>query len=120
MSSSKNTSTWLTLAQVAKALPTRPNICTVWRWCTKGAPARDGERVFLGHVKLGRRIVVAQASLHQFMEELSQHNAAPAASTPPQHPLGEKPRSHAQRERALQQADEVLQRAGIGTQRGAS
>jgi len=51
----------LTLAQAAARIPSRPNLSTLWRWCTKGI---DGVR--LQHVRIGRKILVDADSLDTF------------------------------------------------------
>lgn len=61
----------LTLTEAAKRLPTRPNSCTIWRWCRKGVRARNGERIRLEHMRLGGRILISPEAIEKFGRALA-------------------------------------------------
>lgn len=65
----------LTLADASKRLPGRPCLATVWRWTTLGILGRDGERVRLRAVRLGRRTYVTEAAIVEFGEALAAAHA---------------------------------------------
>ena len=54
----------LTLAEASKRLPSRPNVCTLWRWANRGARGRKLETVLVG----GRRYTSLEA-LNRFVAE---------------------------------------------------
>lgn len=103
--------TLLSLTEATKALPKvngkRPAIATLWRWCRKGLRG-----VQLEYVRMGRSIATSREALNRFF------NALAASDPPPQQPkpadsaslLEPAPRS---RQRMLDEADRILERAGI-------
>ena len=62
---------YITLAQAAKLAPSRPSSNSVWRWCRKGIKARNGQREYLGHVRVGGRIYTTAADVHEFFKKLA-------------------------------------------------
>jgi hypothetical protein len=107
----------LTLTQAAKCLPRidgrKVSVCTLWRWCRKGLRG-----VFLRYVRVGRRVCTTQAALLQFftaLAELDQPSQRQTATSPRSQSRVFKRRtiSSRQRQRALAEADAVLERAGI-------
>lgn len=54
--------------QVAKA---RFSPATIWRWMTTGALAADGGRIYLEHVRLGRRWLTSRPALSRFAHRLA-------------------------------------------------
>lgn len=56
----------MSIGQVAKSLPTRPNTATVWRWCSRGVRG-----YVLPTVKVGGRTYVSQAALEIFINRLN-------------------------------------------------
>ena len=68
------TAGWLTLAQAARLLPTKPAPSTLWRWARKGLRG-----IRLEYRRLGGRIVVTEDALRRFMEELTKvdHQSVP-------------------------------------------
>ncbi len=66
----------LTLAQAAKSLPTRPNVATIWRWCSRGLRG-----VVLRTVKVGGRTFVSAGDLDEFLRTLNgQSKSMPSPS----------------------------------------
>ena len=47
------------------------NPATLWRWMKDGRLAESGERVFLEHARLGRRIVSSKQALSRFAQRLA-------------------------------------------------
>ena len=66
-----NASEFLTISQAAAACPTRPHVSAIWRWCRKGLLARDGERLYLTHIRLGGRLLIRRRDLEKFAEALA-------------------------------------------------
>jgi len=103
------TNNYMTLSEVAKHLPRlngrKVHVATIWRWCRKGLHGKH-----LKYTKIGRTIVVKEADLHRFFMELAESDQSY------QVPRIRKRRSRrisAGRQRAIQDANEVLARAGI-------
>lgn len=105
-------SEYLTLSQAAKRIPTtsgkNPSVMTIWRWITKGV---NGVR--LEHRRFGRRIAITPEALDAFSKELAatwetpnERKARTATTRKP------KPRTAAQRERAIQAAEARLKARG--------
>ena len=70
---------YLTLAQAARLLPTKPAPSTLWRWARKGVRG-----VHLEYRRLGGKIVVTEQGIRCFMDELTRQDAegAEPASRP--------------------------------------
>jgi hypothetical protein len=60
-----------TLKQAAKRIPTRPSLCTIWRWATKGCRG-----VVLHTERIGGLRYTTQESLNRFFRELNKQPAA--------------------------------------------
>ena len=94
----------LTLNDVAKLLPSidgkRINISTIWRWCCKGSRG-----VQLEYTRLGSRILTTEAAVHEFMAARTEADGQPTASS--------RPRTTAQRERAVGVAYAELRHRGV-------
>jgi hypothetical protein len=43
----------------------------IWRWMTRGALAEDGQRIWLEHVRLGRRRITSREALSRFAARLA-------------------------------------------------
>ena len=57
----------LSLAAAGKLAPLGPvSAVSVWRWATKGCLNRDGQRVRLGCLKIGRKLGTTEAMLEEF------------------------------------------------------
>lgn len=103
----------ITLSQAAGLLPRidgrKVSVCTLWRWCRKGLRG-----VFLQYVRVGRRVCTTQAALLRFFTALAEldQQAAPSAHSRPR-AAKRRPITSRQRQRALAEADAVLERAGI-------
>jgi len=81
------TEKWLTLAQAARLLPTRPAPSTLWRWARKGVRG-----VHLEYRRLGGKIVVTEQGIRHFMDELTKRdNEAPLTTPQFADPSGVKP-----------------------------
>lgn len=99
------------LTEATKILPPRNGkriaICTLWRWCRKGLRG-----VRLEYVRIGRNIATSRQALNRFFTALAE--ADPPIESPPQtpRPINLRPTSKA-RQRMLEEADQILERAGI-------
>lgn len=110
-------SSYLTLPQAARLCPGKPNAATVWRWARRGLVARNGQQIFLDHVRIGTRVYVTLAALDKFFRETTdadkqhfEHRERPGGQerTPVR-------RAHRDtlRSRAIADAESILNRAGI-------
>ena len=61
----------ITLADAARLIPGRPSTNAIWRWARKGLKARNGDRVFLEHVRLGATIYTTRDAVYRFGRELA-------------------------------------------------
>jgi len=66
MSDAANEQNLLDMKAAARLMPFKPSPAAVWRWCRKGVLARNGERVYLEHVRFGRRLFTTRAALDAF------------------------------------------------------
>lgn len=57
---------YLTLQQAAARIPGRPHTSTIWRWCRQGCNG-----VKLPYSRAGRRIVVTETDIAEFMRALA-------------------------------------------------
>ncbi len=64
---------YLTLAQAARLLPTKPAPSTLWRWARKGVRG-----VHLEYRRLGGKIVVTEQGIRCFMDELTRRDTESA------------------------------------------
>ncbi|MCG3181424.1 MAG: hypothetical protein BIFFINMI_03817 [Phycisphaerae bacterium] len=100
----------ISLNQAARRLPRvdgrKVAISTLWRWCRAGLRG-----VRLEYARVGRKICTSHQALTRFMSQV----AAVDDDNPPAFVRGAARRriTSKRRLRALQQADEVLARAGI-------
>ena len=103
----------ITLTEAAKHLPKvdgkKVSICTLWRWCRVGLRG-----MFLEYVRVGRKMCTTREALLRFFSELAEldDRIAPAIGSRPAG-LKRLPLTSRQRQRALAEADAVLERAGI-------
>jgi hypothetical protein len=103
----------ITLSEAAKLLPKvngkKPAICTLWRWCRKGLRG-----VFLEYVRVGRKICTTREAMHRFFTDIADidEQVEPDRYVKPAS-LNRTPITSRQRQRALAQADAILQEAGI-------
>lgn len=66
----------LTIREVAKSLPTKPHIATIWRWIQRGI---KGHRLQV--TRIGGRTLVSRADLDAFLQKLNGQAATkPSAS----------------------------------------
>ena len=84
-------------------------VCTLWRWCRRGLRG-----VFLEYVRVGRKICTTRQALLRFFTDLAEidKRIEPDRYAKPTH-LNRTPITSRQRQRALAEADAVLERAGI-------
>ena len=68
------------LLAVSKSTAKHP--ATVTRWCSQGVQIRDGGRVRLEFVRIGRTLMTSQEALTRFFEALSGHTVGVATETP--------------------------------------
>ena len=103
----------LTLTQAAKCLPkvdgNKVAVSTLWRWCRKGLRG-----VFLQYIRVGRRICTTRSALLQFFADLAEldQRVPPDTRSQPR-VLKRRPITSRQRQRALAEADAILDEAGI-------
>ena len=90
----------LTLAEAARMLPRRPNLCTLWRWASKGIKG-----IRLETVSVGGRRYTTRTALADFFRRTSEAGDCESPTTP---------RTSAQRQRAVTEARKVLSKSGIG------
>jgi len=103
----------ITLTEATRRLPKvdgkKVSVCTLWRWCRKGLRG-----VFLEYVRVGRRICTTRQALLRFFSELADLDDRFQPDTrSKQASLKRPPITSRQRQRALAEADAVLERAGI-------
>lgn len=103
--------TLLSLAEATKALPSvngkRPAIATLWRWCRKGLGG-----VRLEYVRVGRNIATTREALNRFFNALAESDSPlPQANRGKPRPALE-PTTRT-RQKLLDDADRILERAGI-------
>lgn len=103
----------ITLTEATRHLPKvdgkKVAVCTLWRWCRQGLRG-----VYLEYVRVGRKICTTREALLRFFSELAdldQRISPDRRSCPPF--LKRPPITSRQRQRALAEADAVLERAGI-------
>ena len=100
----------ITLTEATKLLPhvdgRKVAVCTLWRWCRRGLRG-----VFLEYVRVGRKICTTREALLRFFTDLAELDE----QSPPQPaPLSTRtPVTSRQRQRALAEAEAILQEAGI-------
>ena len=102
---------YITLSQAAKCSPGRPSSNAIWRWCRKGIKARSGQRVRLGHIRVGGKIFTTIQNLESFFAAVAEADKdyfdCPATT-----PRITVPTSK-QRQRSIQRAEARLALAGI-------
>ncbi len=73
---------YITFEEVGHILPTHPAATTCWRWARRGLAARDGSRVHLRHVRIGRRLFTREEWVREFTEELVERDLAALERVP--------------------------------------
>lgn len=66
----------LTLAEAARKLPRQRSAQSLWNWCRKGIKARNGERYYLRHVRIGKRLFTRSEWMEDFFEQLAEADLA--------------------------------------------
>jgi len=107
------TSKYLTLSEAAQVIPGRPHTSSLWRACRKGVLGRNGERIYLGHYRWGRRIFTTREDIEQYVQALQRADAE--HFNEPQHSECSKSphRSNSQRQNAIDRAETDLQTGGF-------
>lgn len=105
---------YLTLTEAARTLPNNPHPASVWRWCRKGVASRCGRRVKLNHIRLGGKLYVTDEDLQRFGQELAEADAEhfDEADSPTPNRDQAKPRTDAQRQRDIEQAEDDCKSVG--------
>ena len=103
----------ITLTEASKLLPQvdgkRIHVSTLWRWCRRG---RHG--ITLDYLRVGSKIVTTQEAMQRFFIALTQLDENhPQAFISTSVRRKNKPRSQAQRQREMDEANAILVRAGI-------
>jgi hypothetical protein len=103
----------ITLTEATKILPKvngkKPAVCTLWRWCRKGLRGQ-----YLEYVRVGRKICTTREALLRFFTELAEidERIEPDRYSKPTFVKGT-PITSRHRQRALAEADAILEEAGI-------
>ena len=71
----------LTLTQASKRIPGRPHASTLWRHISKGFVAADGSRIFLEHMRYGRRIFTSLEAVERFAKHIAEASYVPHGRT---------------------------------------
>ncbi len=108
---------YLTLADAARLVPTKPHAATLWRWCRRGVKAKSGHRVRLRFVRIGGRVFLPVGALDEFFAAVAAADAAhfeteqeaPALAAAPE-PTTRRP---SRREREIAEAEARCEMAGI-------
>lgn len=109
----------ITLCQAAQRSPGRPSANAVWRWCRRGVKSRSGVQVRLEHIRDGGKIFTTPESLDRFFTAVAaadaEHFGRSDGDTPLPHnrPSDSPHSSGSQRRRLIQQAEQILDQAGI-------
>ncbi len=103
--------TLLSLTQVARRFPHKPDPSSVWRWCRVGVKSRAGQRIKLGCIRAGGRVYVPAVAVDIFVRELAEADNAYFAGKQTPVELA-KPRTTRQRDTAIAQAEAELVAAG--------
>jgi len=103
----------ITLTDAARRLPKidgrKLAISTLWRWCRKGL---RGEH--LEYVRVGRKVCTSHEALLRFFNRLAELDERISPDSRSRPAAMKRPAiTSKQRRRALEEADEVLRRAGI-------
>jgi hypothetical protein len=104
---------YLTLAQAAYLCPGRPSANAVWRWCRRGVLAQSRQRVHLKHCRIGGKIFTTEEDLHHFFATLAEADRVYFDQIPDGQAAAEVKLSPKHREKQIQQAERVLNEAGI-------
>lgn len=96
---------FLTMSALAKLSPSRPSASACWRWARKGMLARNGERVYLRHVRSGRKIYSTSKWLDEFFDALAQADREGLATPQPVAPRPYSTRTPSERDRAIERAN---------------
>ncbi len=100
---------YISLLEATKLVPTKPAVSTLWRWCTWGVCSpRSKEVVKLRSVVVGRRIFTTEEWIEQFFED-----CAAARENAREPKLKPAKRITPNRRRQIEQAEDILRRAGI-------
>jgi len=100
---------YITLQEASQLLPTRPAVCTVWRWCVNGIRVRKAaQTVKLRSVCIGRKMFTTADWLEEFIHRLT---AARLGTFQPV--IDHKPPPHAHQPMSPAEIDEILRRARI-------
>jgi hypothetical protein len=86
----------------------RLNVCTLWRWITKGIIAGDGVLVRLRAIRVGGTACTSEAWLQEFFQTLTDRDPALAIDAEQS-----APRTPGQVRRADERADKLLVADGI-------
>lgn len=99
----------VSLTEATKIMPKRngkrPAIATLWRWCRKGI-----QGIHLEYIRMGRNLATSREAINRFFNALADADRSAAPATKPSEPLAV---SSAVRQTSLDQADRILERAGI-------
>jgi hypothetical protein len=99
----------LTFSEAAKRVPAvggrRVHANSIWRWARKGL---NGVRLEVW--RIGRRFVTSEAALHRFFGELGKAETIRSYAKPARK---SRPRTSAERARALYEAERKLEESGF-------
>lgn len=91
---------YLTTWEATKLLPRRVTASTILRWGRDGVRCRNGQYVFLRHIRIGGRVMTTKTWIQQFLNEQAEANALPRPQRPAP-PAAVYTRSHAEADARL-------------------
>jgi hypothetical protein len=100
---------YITLQEAAGLVPTKTAITTVWRWCRWGLTPFRGEQVVkMRFARVGRRLMTTKEWVEQLFTDLAdaENQATERIRLRPG-------QMTAARRRQIEEAEEILRRAGI-------
>jgi len=102
----------ITLTEATKMLPRvngkRMNVSTTWRWCKKGLGG-----INLEYVRVGQKIATSSEALNRFFVSLADADKVKQFSSDVHLPRKPRRPSDLARQKSIEEADEILVRAGI-------
>lgn len=105
------TEKFYTLGKASKLFPAADgksvSTPTLWRWCVKGVGPR---RIKLRYLRLGRKIVVSEAAVREFLQAMTEADTPEPA---PARPSGPRPPSPSVRAKQIADADARCRAAGL-------
>lgn len=67
---------YLLLSEIAPDIPGAPSVNTVWTWCRAGLKSRNGERIRLAHIRIGKRLMTSMEDVEVFLKAIHDNDVA--------------------------------------------